>query len=671
MDKKELKEYQLKLKYQNEELRESQEKLLQMRDKYHMLYEFAPISYFTLNKNGIIVNTNLEGAKLLKTDRNSLIDDAFVSFLDTKSQEKFYNHISSVIEKKNLQSIELVIKNKNDEEIYVLFNSSYVEKEKQIHSAVINITERVKAKNELEKNNKYIASIIESIPDMIFKINKKGEYIDIISYEDDLLYESKDKLIGKKINQIFDKKTSQLFMNKIKNALFKLEMQKIEYELEVKKGNYWFEARITPLNKEEVIVLIREISESKKREKMIKDYTAELEIKQMELENLYFKLDQEINKASKIHKRTLRCKDPETTKYGFNRYYLPTEDLGGDFYDLITKNNKLITYVSDVTGHGLEAAMMSSFIKSTINSYIESVSIEKIKPANITKFLAEQFLKEDYPDDYFICITLIVLDIENYEMEYIDLGIQDPILLYREESSQESSLHKLVNKGLPISPAFSFEMLDFNTNKIKLQKGDTLIFNTDGITEEKVNKKYFKDIYEKVFFKNAAYPAAIISKKIREEFFKFNEGKVHGSDDITYLIIKNEENINKKYHFEIKNTESAIKKFQKEIMDLLRKKKKNYIFAIGLHELVVNAMEHGNKKEKNKKVIIDLYIDDNYLYAEVEDEGEGFNWQKLFERKFDLSANSDRGRGIMMTLEVCDEFFYNEKGNKAYIFILQ
>lgn len=43
------------------------------------------------------------------------------------------------------------------------------------------------------------------------------------------------------------------------------------------------------------------------------------------------------------------------------------------------------------------------------------------------------------------------------------------------------------------------------------------------------------------------------------------------------------------------------------------------------------------------------------------------NWRARLEQDFDISGDSDRGRGIMMTARGCDDFYYNEKGNKAYL----
>ena len=43
--------------------------LEEARSKYTDLYEFAPVGYFTLDKNGLVLDTNLTGANLLGREK--------------------------------------------------------------------------------------------------------------------------------------------------------------------------------------------------------------------------------------------------------------------------------------------------------------------------------------------------------------------------------------------------------------------------------------------------------------------------------------------------------------------------------------------------------------------------------------------------------------------------
>ena len=123
-----------------------------------------------------------------------------------------------------------------------------------------------------------------------------------------------------------------------------------------------------------------------------------------------------------------------------------------------------------------------------------------------------------------------------------------------------------------------------------------------------------------------------------------------------------------KYHFELKSREKNICEFKALIYKILPNSVSSDIFAMALHEIIVNAAEHGNQMQAEKKVVIDLEINSESIAAEVKDEGRGFDWQKRLKEDFNISSDSERGRGVMMTARGCDDFYYNKKGNKAYLF---
>ncbi len=93
------------------------------------------------------------------------------------------------------------------------------------------------------------------------------------------------------------------------------------------------------------------------------------------------------------------------------------------------------------------------------------------------------------------------------------------------------------------------------------------------------------------------------------------------------------------------------------------------LFLTCLHELVSNAMEHGNRLEREKPVSVEFVITDRFYLASVKDRGEGFDWREHAERPLELEGISERGRGIALVRMCSDRLFYNEKGNRATFII--
>ena len=103
----ELRVHQIELEMQNEELRRAQVELAESRDRYFDLYDFAPVGYFTLDEEGLIVEINLAGAKLLGFERASLVKRGFSQFVAPGSHDAFYSHRKQALQTGSKQFSEL------------------------------------------------------------------------------------------------------------------------------------------------------------------------------------------------------------------------------------------------------------------------------------------------------------------------------------------------------------------------------------------------------------------------------------------------------------------------------------------------------------------------------------------------------------------------------------
>ena len=85
-----LRVHQIELELQNEELRRAQEALELARARYFDLYDLAPVSYFTIGENGLILEVNLTGAQLLGVSREVLVNQPLSLFILPEDQDRYY-----------------------------------------------------------------------------------------------------------------------------------------------------------------------------------------------------------------------------------------------------------------------------------------------------------------------------------------------------------------------------------------------------------------------------------------------------------------------------------------------------------------------------------------------------------------------------------------------------
>lgn len=123
-----------------------------------------------------------------------------------------------------------------------------------------------------------------------------------------------------------------------------------------------------------------------------------------------------------------------------------------------------------------------------------------------------------------------------------------------------------------------------------------------------------------------------------------------------------------KLHFRLQSSFEEMAKMHEKILEVILPKFDNKMLVMGIEEMVVNAIEHGNKFNINKKVTVEIILASHYILATVEDEGEGFDWRKKISSPMELCGSKERGRGIPLAALCCDSIYYNLKGNKAYLF---
>jgi PAS domain S-box-containing protein len=106
----ELEVYQIELEMQVEELRRSHADLEFLLHKYSELYDFAPVSYFTFDTAGVIVELNHTGARLLGYARRELPGRPFCTFAANSVEcDVFSGHLAMSLQRKVMLRCDLTL----------------------------------------------------------------------------------------------------------------------------------------------------------------------------------------------------------------------------------------------------------------------------------------------------------------------------------------------------------------------------------------------------------------------------------------------------------------------------------------------------------------------------------------------------------------------------------
>jgi serine/threonine-protein kinase RsbW len=80
-----------------------------------------------------------------------------------------------------------------------------------------------------------------------------------------------------------------------------------------------------------------------------------------------------------------------------------------------------------------------------------------------------------------------------------------------------------------------------------------------------------------------------------------------------------------------------------------------------LAEACINAIEHGNKFDENKKFAVTLAVDENTLQVVVHDEGNGIDQEKIPKKRVTENGfPKRRGYGVFLISRLMDEFSFEK-----------
>jgi PAS domain S-box-containing protein len=207
---------------QNEELNRSWKELEEAKLKYFDLFEFAPVGYFSLNKQEIIKDVNVTGAVLLGFEKSELINSAFIRYMNFESRRSFYKHLKKVKITGTGQSCELDLIKNDGTNLHAHLETLPIQKDEiDFRITVTNITELINAEEALkESEGKYHSLFMNNHAPMLLIKPSTGELVDANPAAASFYGYDLEKLVEMNITDINVLKSEEIFgeMSKAKSG---------------------------------------------------------------------------------------------------------------------------------------------------------------------------------------------------------------------------------------------------------------------------------------------------------------------------------------------------------------------------------------------------------------------------------------------------------------------
>jgi Na+/proline symporter len=239
--------------------------------------------------------------------------------------------------------------------------------------------------------------------------------------------------------------------------------------------------------------------------------------------------EKELEIAKHIQHDLLPDKAPDVEGIELYGLCVPTNQIGGDYYDYLHRDRERIDLViADVSGHSIGAALLIAETRAFIRAKAESLQ----GPAQIIRAVNAFILTDLDRAEMFITLFYASYDAINQTLRYASAGHNNP-MIWRAATGRCDHLD--VN-GLILGVKSD---VIYEEKETEMASGDLLILFTDGLTEAENHTGDFfgEERLEELLREYHMLPTGQIIDRIMEQARLF-AGTRSFRDDVTIVLMK-------------------------------------------------------------------------------------------------------------------------------------
>jgi sigma-B regulation protein RsbU (phosphoserine phosphatase) len=240
--------------------------------------------------------------------------------------------------------------------------------------------------------------------------------------------------------------------------------------------------------------------------------------------------------AGEVQKNLLPKHPPQVEGLDIAARSIPCEEIGGDYYDFMTRrevpaqgNDLVAVAVADIAGHGVDSALLMASARTALRERFAA-------PGSLSEVVGDlnQSLLEDFSTtDRFMTLFALQIDRQSGRLCWVRAG-HDPALVYHPRDDRFDTLSGV---GLPLG--ISGQGVFAEHHKRQLDPGTVIAVGTDGIWEARgpEGEMFGKERFKQIIRREASRTANAILDAVYRELGVFSSG-YKPEDDITLVIVK-------------------------------------------------------------------------------------------------------------------------------------
>lgn len=408
---------------------------------------------------------------------------------------------------------------------------------------VEDITQRRQAEENLRNSEALYHSLVETIPQHIFRKDIQGRFTFANQQFCRLLGQPLEEIVGKTDFDFFPNEQAEKYRRDDWRVMETGQtFQAIEEQQPPGHDKIFVQTLKAPLYEANGRIIglqgmFWDITQQRLAEERIRRANFQLAQSRKELHAKNLQMEDDLRMAREIQLTMLpqqypsfpRTAAPADSVFQFAHRYLPTSAVGGDFFTVSAlSDSEASVFICDVAGHGVRSALVTAMIRALL---------EELKPlaSEPGRFLTKlngdlHSILRHAGTPMLTTAFYLVADWTSGTMRYTNAGHPKPLHLRRRAGGVEP----LVNIGGKSQPALGlFEEASYQTSEVKLAPNDLVMLFTDGLYEVQGARQelYSQSLLVASVQQRLQLPARQLFDELLEEIQQFSiEGRF--ADDV-------------------------------------------------------------------------------------------------------------------------------------------
>ncbi len=157
--------------------------------------------------------------------------------------------------------------------------------------SITDISDRKRSEEALQQSEAHLRALINALPDLIMRVNRDGVYLEFVATPNFPVVGSLPDMVGSHVSATLPLKEANRRMRFIHQALTTNTIQIYEQDLSIHGHTQVEEVRVVPYGQDEVLLLVRDISEAKQAERSLQESEAKYRLLVENQTDLLVKVD--------------------------------------------------------------------------------------------------------------------------------------------------------------------------------------------------------------------------------------------------------------------------------------------------------------------------------------------------------------------------------------------